>query len=91
MLQAFTALHHAACQEDAELCQLLVSHGADIAARDSKVSTSLMADSHAMQSRRLGMLCIHTILHALALQQTHKLCYKSISLLCSCFTLKPVP
>ncbi|KAL3136471.1 hypothetical protein ABBQ38_005724 [Trebouxia sp. C0009 RCD-2024] len=43
----YTALHHAACQEDAKLCKLLLAHGADTAAEDSRVSRLFIMCKHA--------------------------------------------
>lgn len=34
-----TPLHHAACDEDEEFCDLLLSYGADIFAKNQEVST----------------------------------------------------
>ena len=46
MLQGWTALHHAACDENEDLCKLLISYGADKTAESIDVSCVLSTSMH---------------------------------------------
>lgn len=48
MLQNWTALHHAACDENEDLCKLLIFYGADKTAKTTDVSRVLLTSMHSI-------------------------------------------